>query len=154
MKNRQSSGRTGWRAGECSDRADFRYVPDPYVNPSNARTILWFSVWRWPPYPLHFWKSEKMSKIRQNPVWRPKKGFWGGPQATTKRPKKIFFENIIFEPKHIQKLLESDHGARRTVQKRENWRKSTNFGQNQQTSPNPKCRTTLNPTVVRVFELK
>ena len=40
QKNQPTSGGIGWRAGKCSDRADFWYVPNPYVNPSNARAIL------------------------------------------------------------------------------------------------------------------
>ena len=76
------------------------------------------------------------------------KRFWGGPQATTKTPKKIFFEKIIFEPQHIQKLSESGQGARKTVQNRQICQKFTNFSQNLQTLPKSNCRTTLVPTVV------
>ena len=77
------------------------------------------------------------------------KRFWGGPQATTKTPKKIFFEKIIFEPQHIQKLSESGQGARKTVQNRQICQKFTNFSQNLQTLPKSNCRTTLVPTVMR-----
>ena len=76
------------------------------------------------------------------------KRFWGGPQATTKPPKKIFFEKIIFEPQHIQKLSESGQGARKTVQNRQICQKFTNFSQNLQTLSKSNCRTTLVPTVV------
>ena len=62
-----------------------------------------------------------------------------------KTPKKI--EKIIFEPQHIQKLSESDQGARKTVQNRQFCQKLTNFSQNLQSFAKSNCRTTLHPTV-------
>ena len=99
QKNQPTSGGIGWRAGKCSDRADFWYVPNPYVNPSNARAILWFSVRRYHLEPRFFWQARKKAeKWPKSGLATEKKGFEGARRPPQKDPKKYFSKKLSLNP--------------------------------------------------------
>ena len=140
QKNWQSLRWRTWRRRQCSDRSQNRNLASSYVCLVAHRTILWFSVWRWPPYPLHFWETEKITKICPNPGHvTNKKGFEGARRPPQKPPKILFSKKSSLNPN----ISKNYRNRARELGKRS---KTVKFVKNLQTFPRI-YKLCQNPTV-------